>query len=238
MKIICYGDSNTYGYDPNGGPALRHPADGRWVDLLAKSLHAGESGSLLSGVFNAGQNGREIPHNGWESAEGVAGQLAAATKPGGPGSLLGAGGMMGLCGLMDSDCIGDLIIIMLGSNDVLLSGLTAEQTAAKMCRFLGAVKMEAPGRQILLIAPVSFTEGFWVPDRRTIEESVKLPKLYEQMAEDMYDGESLHAAPVRFADANEWGVELTDDGVHFTKEGHKAFAEGLTKALKLWYPIG
>ena len=40
-----------------------------------------------------------------------------------------------------------------------------------------------------------------------------------------------------FADANEWGVELTGDGVHFTKEGHKAFAEGLTKALKIWYSI-
>ena len=220
MKIICYGDSNTYGYNPHGGPALRHPEDGRWVDLLAKSLHAGDSGSLVSGVFNAGQNGREIPHNGWESAEGVAGQLAAATEAGGTGTA------------------GDLIIIMLGSNDVLLSGLTAEQTAAKMRQFLGAVKMEAPGRQILLIAPVAFTEGFWVPDRRTIDESVKLPKLYEQLAEDMNDDESMHTAPVRFADANEWGVELTDDGVHFTKEGHKAFAEGLTKVLKLWYSIG
>ena len=220
MKIIGYGDSNTYGYDPHGGPALRHPADGRWVDLLAKSLHAGESGSPVSGVFNAGQNGREIPHNGWESAEGVAGQLAAATEAGGAGTA------------------GDLIIIMLGSNDVLLSGLTAEQTAAKMCRFLGAIKMEAPDRQILLIAPVAFTEGFWVPDRRTMEESEKLPKCYEQLAQDMNDDESMHAAPVRFADANEWGVELTDDGVHFTKEGHKAFAEGLTKTLKLWYPIG
>ena len=39
-------------------------------------------------------------------------------------------------------------------------------------------------------------------------------------------------------DANEWGVSLTDDGVHFTEAGHKAFAEGLTKVLKLWYSIG
>ena len=114
MKIICYGDSNTYGYNPHGGPALRHPADGRWVDLLAKSLHAGDSGSLVSGVFNAGQNGREIPDNGWESAEGVAGQLAAATE------------------------IGDLIIIMLGSNDVLL--LTDFFTLLRNQRVAGTIE--------------------------------------------------------------------------------------------------
>ncbi len=199
MKIICYGDSNTYGYDPHGMPSLRYPAEGRWVDLAGSSLP--ESCK----IFNAGQNGREIPDNGWESAEGVAMQLAAATEP------------------------GDLIIIMLGSNDVLLSSLSAEKTAGKMRRFLGAVKMEAPGRHVLLVEPVSFRNGYWVPDCRYIEESEKLPGLYEQLACEM---------DVHFADANEWGVSLTDDGVHFTEEGHKAFAEGLTKRLKLWYSIG
>ena len=204
MKIICYGDSNTYGYDPHGGMLLRYDAAGRWVDLVGNTLP--ESCK----IFNAGQNGREIPDNGWESAEGVAMQLAAATEPG------CAGGKQ------------DLIIIMLGSNDVLLDGLSAEKTAMKMKRFLGAVKMEAPGRQILIIAPVSFRKGYWVPDQRYIEESEKLPGLYEQLACEM---------DVYFADANEWGVSLTDDGVHFMEEGHKAFAEGLTKQLKLWYSI-
>lgn len=198
MKIICYGDSNTYGYNPHGTPALRYDADGRWVDLISRTLPS------TCKIFNAGQNGREIPDNGWESAAGVAQQLAAATEP------------------------GDLILIMLGSNDVLLSSTSAEQTAQKMRRFLGAIKMEAPGRYILLVGPVSFREGYWVPDRSFIEESEKLLALYQQLAAEM---------DVRFADANEWGVTLTDDGVHFTREGHKAFAEGLTKALKLWYSI-
>ena len=217
MKIICYGDSNTYGYDPHGGMALRYGAGGRWVDLVGSMLP--ESCK----IFNAGQNGREIPDNGWESAEGVAMQLAAATEPGCTGGVSGQK---------------DLIIIMLGSNDVLLSSTSAEQTAQKMRRFLGAIKMEAPGRHILLVGPVSFQEGYWVPDRSYIEESEKLPGLYETLAEELNDDESIHAAPVHFADANEWGVTLTDDGVHFTREGHKAFAEGLTKALKLWYSIG
>lgn len=208
MKIICYGDSNTYGYNPHGAPALRYDANGRWVDLISRTLPP------TCKIFNAGQNGREIPDNGWESAAGVAQQLAAATEP------------------------GDLILIMLGSNDVLLSSTSAEQTVQKMRRFLGAIKMEAPGRHILLVGPVGFREGYWVPERSYIEESEKLPGLYETLAEELNDDESIHAAPVHFADANEWGVTLTDDGVHFTREGHKAFAEGLTKALKLWYSIG
>ena len=194
MKIICYGDSNTYGYNPHGGLALRYGADGRWVDLVRSMLP--ESCK----IFNAGQNGREIPDNGWESAEGVAEQLAAATEAGGEGLPGGSG---------------DLIIIMLGSNDVLLSSLSAEKTAEKMRRFLGAIKMEAPGRRILLVGPVRFKEGYWVPDQQHIKESEKLPVLYEQLADEMN---------VQFADANSWGVELTDDGVHFTEEGHKAFA--------------
>ncbi len=220
MKIICYGDSNTYGYNPVGWPELRYPADSRWVDLLSKYLHTDAADSGVSGVLNAGQNGREIPENGWESAAGVAQQLAAATEPG-PAASAG----FEACGPAG----GDLIIIMLGSNDILLSGTSAEKTAEKMRCFLGAVKMEAPGRHVLLVAPVSFQEGYWVPDSRAIEESEKLRALYRQLEEDMN---------VDFADANEWGVRLADDGVHFTEEGHKAFAEGLTKYLKMWYSIG
>ena len=36
---------------------------------------------------------------------------------------------------------------------------------------------------------------------------------------------------VRFADAGEWNISLTFDGVHFTEEGHKAFAVGLANYL-------
>jgi len=55
MKVICFGDSNTYGYDPRGFFADRYPAKNRWVDLLSVS-HGWD-------VINAGVNGREIPSN-------------------------------------------------------------------------------------------------------------------------------------------------------------------------------
>ena len=55
MRILCFGDSNTYGYDPRGFFGVRYDSDNRWVDLLAK-----QTGHDL---INAGSNGREIPRN-------------------------------------------------------------------------------------------------------------------------------------------------------------------------------
>lgn len=55
MQIMCFGDSNTYGYDPRPDSEGRYPADSRWTDLLAK----------MSGwtIRNNGMNGRTIPRN-------------------------------------------------------------------------------------------------------------------------------------------------------------------------------
>ncbi|WP_371817972.1 GDSL-type esterase/lipase family protein [Pseudoflavonifractor sp. MSJ-37] len=53
MKVICFGDSNTYGDDPRGYFGERYDADCRWMDILTV-----ETGWTIS---NMGQNGREIP---------------------------------------------------------------------------------------------------------------------------------------------------------------------------------
>lgn len=53
MKVLCYGDSNTYGYDPRSFFGDRYSPEVRWVDLLGA-----ETGWE---TVNAGQNGREIP---------------------------------------------------------------------------------------------------------------------------------------------------------------------------------
>ena len=34
MKILCIGDSNTYGYDPRSFFGDRYPEDVRWTDNL------------------------------------------------------------------------------------------------------------------------------------------------------------------------------------------------------------
>ena len=55
MRILCFGDSNTYGYDPRSFFGDRYGAGDRWVDLLTK-----QTGYEC---INAGANGREIPRN-------------------------------------------------------------------------------------------------------------------------------------------------------------------------------
>lgn len=56
MRVLCFGDSNTYGFDPRGFFADRYDAEDRWPELLAKRTGWD--------VINLGANGREIPHNG------------------------------------------------------------------------------------------------------------------------------------------------------------------------------
>ena len=53
MRMLCYGDSNTYGYDPRGFFGDCYPKESRWVDILAQKLGWQ--------IQNEGQNGREIP---------------------------------------------------------------------------------------------------------------------------------------------------------------------------------
>ena len=37
MKILCFGDSNTYGYDPRSYFGGQYLAQHRWVDLLHRN---------------------------------------------------------------------------------------------------------------------------------------------------------------------------------------------------------
>ena len=55
LRIVCFGDSNTYGYDPRSYFGDRYGAEDRWVDLLAKQTGWD--------ILNLGANGREIPRN-------------------------------------------------------------------------------------------------------------------------------------------------------------------------------
>ena len=53
MTVLCFGDSNTYGYDPRSYFGSRYPEEARWVDILAEKTGLN--------TVNAGENGREIP---------------------------------------------------------------------------------------------------------------------------------------------------------------------------------
>lgn len=52
MKILCIGDSNTYGYDPRSYLGSRYPAEVRWTDRLDGW-----------DVINCGVNGMTVPRH-------------------------------------------------------------------------------------------------------------------------------------------------------------------------------
>ena len=37
MRILCYGDSDTYGHDPRSPLGKPYPPDVRWTDRLARA---------------------------------------------------------------------------------------------------------------------------------------------------------------------------------------------------------
>lgn len=56
-RVLCYGDSNTYGYDPHSCFGGQYPDTIRWTALLEKQGWK---------VFNEGENGRPLPRHQWE----------------------------------------------------------------------------------------------------------------------------------------------------------------------------
>ena len=179
MRILCFGDSNTYGYDPRGFFGDRYGAGDRWVDLLAK-----KTGHKC---INAGANGREIPRNPYA--------LRSLTE----------------------HAPVDIFLVMLGTND-LLQGASAKETAVRMEVFLNQLLSHC--KRILLAAPPPMKRGAWVPTDGLVTESIQLAEEYKLLAEKLN---------IPFVDTRHWNIELTFDGVHFTEEGHHAFAENLRK---------
>ena len=185
MKILCFGDSNTYGYDPRSFFGSQYPAQHRWVDIFA--------GKLDCKAVNAGENGREIPRR--------------------------EGELLRFDLMMTNQKPVDLLIIMLGGND-LLQGNCVEAVVARMEQFLKRIDLDAS--KILLVGPPVMQPGEWVPTQSLIDASQKLNLEYKSLAQRL---------GVSFVDSGEWDVSMTFDGVHLSEEGHRAFAEGLFNYL-------
>ncbi len=182
MKLLCYGDSNTYGYDPRACLGDRYPETVRWTGRVARQTGWD--------VVNAGLNGRKIPD------PSAADRLLSVYGP------------------------ADILSVLLGTND-LLQGRSAPRTTERMEAFLTPLIGVYP--QILLIAPPRLRPGAWVQGQRQIDASCQLAGLYADLARRL---------GVRFADAQSWEIDVVFDGVHFSEEGHRAFAAGLLAALE------
>lgn len=174
MYIYCYGDSNTYGFDPRSYLGDRYSEKCRWTDVLSK----------ISGweIVNGGINGECIPDSVINFPSNI-----------------------------------DLLIIMLGSND-LLQGASLDEVKTRMMKFLSTLGYQ----KTLLIAPPPFQRGEWVYENELVNRSCALSDLYRECAEQ---------CKTLFVDASAWNVELAFDGVHFTENGHISFANGLYQYL-------
>ncbi len=157
--IICYGDSNTYGYDACSFLGGRYPDTVRWPELLAK-----QSGWT---VINYGQNGRRIPEFFTEMAE-VTGRLS-------------------VWGQQESPIY--LWIMLGTNDLLLEPRRTGEETTKRMEKLLRHLLEQeeiATGQiQLRLIGPARLGRGMWVESRELVAESEKLGALYGGLAESL-----------------------------------------------------
>ena len=195
-KVLFYGDSNTYGFDPRGMMGGRLPESERWTELLANKMY-GEWR-----VFADGMNGRLIPDN--------------------PYSLLSLDKSV-----LDYSPL-DLFAVMLGTNDLINMSLPdAETVATKMRDFIE--------RQLDRTEFIDNKTGFLL---------ISPPRILPHMDEHLEEAEAqrkrfsseldiiAQEVGIFFADASEWDLDMSFDGVHMNAEGHRLFAEKMADILQ------
>ena len=202
-NILCFGDSNTWGYEPL--VARRYPADVRWTGVLQNSLGDGFR------VIEEGLNGRTNVTN-------------EAERP-------IRSGLDVLPVILESHRPLDLVVIMLGTNDLKYDfNLSAEQIAdgaRQVCRCVIDCEYLAENPpQILLISP-THVELVTVEEQDqfigAIDKSRELAEHYQAVAEDL---------GIHFLDASKIVVKTDLDGVHWDADQHKDFGEELAKTVK------
>jgi lysophospholipase L1-like esterase len=119
---------------------------------------------------------------------------------------------------LDAD---DVVVMMLGTNDILLTyNPDAKQAAIKMERVLEYVTQNFKGKFIMIAPP--YIEAIESELQRYKDASVEMNQLFMELAEKY--------GIVAF-DASKWDIPMGYDGVHFSIEGHKLFAEKLMERL-------
>ena len=194
--LICFGDSNTWGFDSRSYIGERYPENIRWTGIL-------ESETEWK-VENHGINGRQIPHTPGELSL-ICEQMKRWS--GEPGPVL--------------------MLIKLGGNDLVQNpGWTAEQVAERMEAFLKLLLEQPEVRtgkiHVVLVAPAKVRRGSWITEDRLVQEGARLEECYRVLAEKL---------GVSFISTGDWDVDVLYDGVHYSEDGHRRFAEHMKEAL-------
>lgn len=204
-RILCYGDSNTWGYIP--GIADRYPDDVRWTGVLRNLLGEGYT------VLEDGINGRTTVYDQeWAT---------------------GRNGRKGLDYALQAQKPLDLIVIMLGTNDVgmvsadkLPLGIHEVARAAKNADAIINVSRpifrSAP--RVLLIAPPPLNKNYDEQNGTSgkYEASLHFPEICKAVADDL---------GIDYLDGSLYGeVGLID--CHMTEKGHRQLGEAVAEKVR------
>ena len=204
--IVCFGDSNTWGYDAVSGG--RFDEDTRWTQLLQQRL--GEQYLVLE--------------------EGVNGRTTAIDDP----RFEGLCGRRALPIAMMAHSPVDCLVIMLGTNDCkALFSASVRHINDGLCRLVHAVKYQrdvwADQARILLVAPIVMGEELYtVPDilaemgEGSVEKSRALPAVFLETARRF---------GCEYMDCNPYVTPDTVDYMHFDAVSHARFAEAVADQL-------
>lgn len=206
-RILCFGDSLTWGYDPE--THVRFPEEDRWTTVLQEALGDGYK------VIDEGQNGRTIATD--DPSEGEKNGLL----------------YIGPC--LESQRPLELLIIMLGSNDCKRKfSYSSMDIAGEMQIFLEKVITYDHFRcrdqfKILLISPPHIGEkigdsllGDCFGYERARILSMELASWYKKLA-DMYD--------ISFLDAAEHVKASPVDSCHLDAENQRKFGRVIAEFL-------
>ena len=199
-QVICFGDSNTFGYIP--GTGKRFPWGVRWTSVLDEKL--------------AGTDLRVVE-------EGLVGRTTIFEDPLRDGRC----GVRLLPVILETHAPADedLVVIMLGTNDCkAIYGASPEVIAKGVARLVRQVRAYSDKVKILVVSPIHLGENVWKEgfdpefDENSVEISKKLAAEYRKIskAENTY-----------FLDASEYADPSETDQEHMNEENHKKLATAI-----------
>ncbi|MDR0378099.1 MAG: SGNH/GDSL hydrolase family protein [Spirochaetaceae bacterium] len=213
--ILCYGDSNTWGADPILEARFDHHT--RWPRVLQKLLNEGRP--------------PDDPAC-WVVEEGLCGRTSVRDDP-----VEGDGrnGLRHLIPILESHKPVDLVVILLGTNDLkqrfrpspfdIAWGVKRVVMAAQNSR---AGPGDAAPTALMVCPPPTtdspgFRQKFGDMFGDCAEISTRLPRYFRQAAKEC-------GAP--WFDAGGVVKSSPADGIHWEKEEHRKFAEALADVVK------
>jgi lysophospholipase L1-like esterase len=208
LQILCFGDSNTWGYAPVS--ADRYPAGVRWTGVMTELL-----GDRFS-IIEEGQNGRTTV---WDDP------LEGGHK----------NGLTYLTACLESHHPIDLVILMLGTNDLKARfSLTALDIALGAERLVQTIQQSGWGPRgnapaILLAAPppVDPKDDLAEMFSGSKEKSVGLAQRYAEVAARCGCG-LLDVGKIVAVDPR--------DGIHYSREAHRALGLAMASRVQSMFP--